>query len=98
MSLPVFIGDEVSAQGYRLVGLKTLIPGEDDLLALISRGCEQAPLVLLDASLVQAIPSAALDELLAGTTPPVVIVPAVRGAAPMSDIATRLRRQLGVLE
>ena len=35
MSLPVFIGDEVSAQGYRLAGLQTLIPGEDDLLALV---------------------------------------------------------------
>ncbi|UCE76612.1 MAG: hypothetical protein JSU62_12350 [Gammaproteobacteria bacterium] len=98
MSLPVFIGDEVSAQGYRLAGLKTLVPGEDDLLALISRGCEQAPLVLIDASLVQHIPAAALDELLAGIAPPVVIVPAVRGAAPLADIATRLRRQLGVLE
>ena len=98
MSLPVFIGDEVSAQGYRLAGLKTLVPGEEDLLALIRRGCEQAPLVLIDAGLVQAIPGAVLDELLAGIAPPVVIVPAVRGAAPMSDVATRLRRQLGVLE
>ena len=49
MSLPVFIGDEVSAQGYRLAGLQTLIPGEDDLLALVKPGCEQAPLVLIDA-------------------------------------------------
>ena len=37
-------------------------------------------------------------ELLAGIAPPVVIVPVVRGAAPLADIATRLRRQLGVLE
>jgi len=98
MSLPVFIGDEVSAQGYRLAGLRTLVPGEDDLLALIGRSCEQAPLVLIDASLVQAIPGAVLDELLAGIAPPVVIVPQVRGTAHRSDIATRLRRQLGVLE
>jgi vacuolar-type H+-ATPase subunit F/Vma7 len=98
MSLPVFIGDEVSAQAYRLAGLETLVPGEDNLLALISRAREQAPLVLIDAGLVQDIAGTALDELLAGIAPPVVIVPAVRGSAPMSDIATRLRRQLGVLE
>ena len=54
MSLPVFIGDEVSAQGYRLAGLQTLIPGEGDLLALVKRGCEQAPLVLIDAGVAQA--------------------------------------------
>ena len=98
MSLPVFIGDEVSAQGYRLAGLQTLIPGEDDLLALVKLGCEQAPLVLIDAGVAQAIPAAALDALLTSLAPPVVIVPAVRGTAPLSDIATRLRRQLGVLE
>jgi vacuolar-type H+-ATPase subunit F/Vma7 len=98
MSLPVFIGDEVSAQGYRLAGLQTLIPGEGDLLALVKLCCEQAPLVLIDASVAQAIPAAALDALLTGLAPPVVIVPAVRGTAPMSDIATRLRRELGVLE
>jgi len=98
MSVPVFIGDEVTAQGYRLAGLRTLAPGAGDLLAMVRRGCEEAPLVLIDASLAQEIPAAALDALLAGTAPPVVIVPALRGAARMADIATRLRRQLGVLE
>jgi len=98
MSVPVFIGDEVSAQGYRLAGLDTLVPGEGDLLALIRRSCAGAPLVLVDAALAQRIPAPVLDQLLAGTAPPVVIVPAVRGAAQLPDIATRLRRQLGVLE
>lgn len=98
MSEPVFIGDEVSAQGYRLAGLQTLVPGEGELRAAIRRACEAAPLVLIDAGLAQHIPAAELDELLAAIDPPVVIVPQVRGSAPMSEIATRLRRQLGVLE
>ncbi|MGD2073661.1 MAG: hypothetical protein PVI91_02175 [Gammaproteobacteria bacterium] len=98
MSVPVFIGDEVSAQGYRLAGLRTLVPGEGELLAAIKRGCAQAPLVLLDAGLAQTIPEKTLDALLAGTAPPVVVVPQVRGGVPMPDIVSRLRRQLGVLE
>lgn len=98
MSVPLFIGDEVSAQGYRLAGLDTLVPGEGDLLALIRRACAEAPLVLIDAGLARQIPAPVLDPLLAGAQPPVVIVPAVRGAAQPPDIATRLRRQLGVLE
>ena len=98
MSVPVFIGDEVSAQGYRLAGLATLVPDQGNLIAQIRRRCAQAPLVLIDAALTRQIPAAALDELLAGTSPPVLIAPAVRGAAPLPDIATRVRRQLGVLE
>ena len=98
MFAPVFIGDEVSAQGYRLAGLRTLVPAEGELLAVIRRGCADAPLVLIDAGLAQDIPGAMLDELLAGIAPPVVIVPRVRGAVRRSDIATRVRRQLGVLE
>jgi vacuolar-type H+-ATPase subunit F/Vma7 len=98
MSMPVFIGDEVSALGYRLAGLQTLVPAPGELRATVRRACEDAPLVLIDASLAAHIDVAELDGLLAATDPPVVIVPPVRGAAPLSQIATRLRRQLGVLE
>jgi len=34
VSLPVFIGDEVSACGYRLAGLQVRVPGRDELDAL----------------------------------------------------------------
>jgi vacuolar-type H+-ATPase subunit F/Vma7 len=98
MSVPLFIGDEVSAQGYRLAGLRTLVPAEGEVLAVLERACDQASLVLLDTALAQHIPDATLDALLSRTTPPVVVVPAVRGAARMPDIVSRLRRQLGVLE
>ena len=98
MSVPVFIGDEVSAQGYRLAGLRTVVAGEGELLAVLERACEQAPLVLIDAALAEEIRGATLDALLSRITPPVVVVPAVRGAARMPDIVPRLRRQLGVLE
>jgi vacuolar-type H+-ATPase subunit F/Vma7 len=98
MSAPVFIGDEVSAQGYRLAGLEVLVPETDDLPALIRRACEAAPLVLIDAALAERIPAAVLDALLSAPSPPVVVAPAVRGTALLPDIGSRLRRQLGVLE
>lgn len=98
MSLPVYIGDEIEAAGYRLAGLEVHAPDRKQLLALIRAACEQAPLVLIGAATARDIPPAELDRLLAQVTPPVIIVPDVRRRAGLPDLATRLRGQLGVLE
>ena len=98
MSIPVYIGDEVSAAGFRLAGLQVFTPLPDDVMPAIRRACEQAPLVLLSAATAQLLDETELDELLAGIQPPVTIVPDVRGSAPMQDLSLRLKKQLGVLE
>jgi len=98
MPAPVFIGDEVSASGYRLAGLRVLVPGRDDLAAVLAVACEDAPLVLISADLARQLPDRQLESLLARITPPVVVVPDVRGRAGLEDLSTRIRRQLGVLE
>jgi vacuolar-type H+-ATPase subunit F/Vma7 len=98
MSLPVYIGDEVSAAGFRLAGLQVITPRPGDIPAVVKRACEQAPLVLISVATAQHLDARALDVLLAGMTPPVTIVPDVHGSVPMPDLATRLREQLGVLE
>jgi vacuolar-type H+-ATPase subunit F/Vma7 len=98
MSLPVYIGDEIEAAGYRLAGLEVRVPIREELLPLILAACEQAPLVLIGAATARDIPPVELDRLLAQVTPPVVVVPDVRRRAGLPDLATRLRSQLGVLE
>jgi vacuolar-type H+-ATPase subunit F/Vma7 len=98
MSTPVFIGDEVSAAGFRLAGLRVRVPSDDDLLATIKWACDQAPLVLIGAETAERLPAAELDEALSRLSPPVVIVPDVRGRGAVPDVANRLRRQLGMLE
>ncbi len=98
MPVPVFIGDEASAAGYRLAGLEVRVPRDEELRAALRQACDEAPLVLISAALAQRLPAAELDACLAGVTPPVVIVPEVRAGATVPDLATRLRAQLGVLE
>lgn len=98
MSVPVFIGDEVSACGYRLAGLRVHVPGRGELDAVLATACEDAPLVLLSAGVARWLPEAQLQRLLARDTPPVVVVPDVRGLAGPDDMVLRMRRQLGVLE
>jgi vacuolar-type H+-ATPase subunit F/Vma7 len=79
--VPVYIGDEVSACGYRLAGLKTHVPADNNLPAELDN--------IIDDQ---------RERLLARVKPPVVVVPDVRGHAQLADMATRLRKQLGVLE
>jgi len=98
VSVPVYIGDEVSASGYRLAGLRVHIPAEDELAAVLASACGDAPLVLLSSAVAQRLSGAELESLLAGVAPPVVVVPDVRSPDDRDDVATRMRRQLGVLE
>jgi vacuolar-type H+-ATPase subunit F/Vma7 len=98
VSEPVYIGDAVSAAGYRLAGLRVQVPDTAELLAQIEQACTDAPLVLLGADLAGQLPVADLDRLLSRVTPAVVVVPDVRGQAALPDLAKRLRQQLGVLE
>ena len=98
MSEPVYIGDAVSAAGYRLAGLRVHVPDSNDIPAEIELACNDAPLVLLGADIAGQLPVAELDRLLSRVAPAVVVVPDVRGRAQLPDLATRLRQQLGVLE
>jgi len=98
VSEPVYIGDAVSAAGYRLAGLRVQVPDTAKLLMQIEQACTDAPLVLLGADIAGQLPVAELDRLLSRVAPAVVVVPDVRGRAQLPDLPTRLRQQLGVLE
>jgi vacuolar-type H+-ATPase subunit F/Vma7 len=98
MTVPVYIGDAVSAAGYRLAGLRVHVPNTDDIHTEIEQACRDAPLVLLGADIAAQLPLAELDRLLSRVAPAVVVVPDVRGQAALPDLANRLRQQLGVLE
>ncbi len=98
MSVPVYIGDAVSAAGFRLAGLRIHVPDTTELVMQIEQAATDAPLVLLGADLAAQLPVAELDRLLSAVTPAVVVVPDVRGQADLPDLANRLRQQLGVLE
>ena len=98
MSVPVYIGDAVSAAGFRLAGLRIHVPDTTELVMQIEQAATDAPLVLLGADLAAQLPVAELDRLLSAVAPAVVVVPDVRGQADLPDLANRLRQQLGVLE
>lgn len=94
---PVFIGDELTAAGYRLAGIDVVVaaPAEAaaQLAAVLSR---QPPLVLIGADCAAAIPPAVLDAALAAFAPAVGVVPDAAARVGFPDLSARVRATLGI--
>ena len=96
MAVPVYLGDEVSAAGYRLAGALVRTPAAGEETAALAWARAQAPLVLVSAPVAAGIAAGALRAALAALAPLVLIVPDLRGDVPLPDLAARLRAQLGL--
>ena len=94
----MFIGDEISAAGFRLAGVRTRTPTPDTLPQLLKWACTNTSLVLITAEYAAMLPRADMQRLLRQEMPLVVVVPDVRARTPLPDLGTELRAQLGVLE
>ena len=98
MSVAEFIGDEISAAGYRLCGIDVHIADRFNALSLIKQACESAPLVLIGSTTADYLPAAELNTLMASIRPAVLVVPDVTGRQVVPDISTLIHKQLGMLE
>jgi len=96
MSAPVYIGDEVSAAGFRLAGARVSVPDEGAEAAALADARAAAPLVLVSAAIAARIPEGEMAKALAALAPLTLIVPDLAGTVPVPDVAARLRRQLGM--
>jgi vacuolar-type H+-ATPase subunit F/Vma7 len=96
MQAPIYLGDEVTAAGYRLAGVQVRVPDLRDADAAFEQARAQAPLVLVSAAVAARIDAAQLRAALMALQPLVLIVPDARGGVPRPDLAARLRGQLGM--
>ena len=96
MNAPAYLGDEVTAAGFRLAGARVHVPRRGEEAAALAAARAEAPLVLLSAAVAVRIPESALKSALAALTPLVLIVPDPVGETPAPDPSARLRRELGL--
>jgi vacuolar-type H+-ATPase subunit F/Vma7 len=94
----VFLGDEVTAAGYRLAGLVTRVPAAGSETEALESVCAGADLVLVTAELAERVPAERLARYFAALRPLVLVVGDARARVPPPDISARLRRQVGVGE
>jgi vacuolar-type H+-ATPase subunit F/Vma7 len=96
MIAPVYLGDEVTAAGYRLAGARVHVPRRGQEAAALAAACAEAPLVLVSAGVAVRIPESSLKSALAALVPLVLVVPDPVDETPVPDVAARLRRELGL--
>jgi vacuolar-type H+-ATPase subunit F/Vma7 len=96
----VFIGDELSAAGWRLAGADCRTPALSGMPALLTalRRDPDLGLILITAEYAAALPTALREEMLAVQRPPCVVVADARGRSAPTDLAAVLKRQLGLAE
>jgi len=94
----IFIGDELSAAGYRLTGIETQVPNADAAAEALRAARKDAALVIMTAELARRVPAREIEAAFTAEVPTFAIVPDVRMGAPLPDLAKRLRRILGIEE
>jgi vacuolar-type H+-ATPase subunit F/Vma7 len=96
MRAAIYLGDEVTAAGYRLAGVQVRVPAPAEADAAFAEALALAPLVLVSAAVAMHIDATQLRAALVALRPLVLIVPDARGEVPRPDLAARLRGQLGM--
>jgi vacuolar-type H+-ATPase subunit F/Vma7 len=98
MKRPIFLGDETSAAAYRLAGVDARAIAEGGEPQALDAACDDAPLVIVAASVAARLPPRKLQLACAALEPLVVVVPDLDADVELPDIGARLRRQLGIAE
>lgn len=93
---PIFIGDEVTATGFRLAGASVRTPPQPELLEAFRQARKEAELVLVSVGYARQLPTEELRQALVALTPLVLIIPDLAGHVAMRDLLDRLGRELGV--
>lgn len=92
----VFIGDELTATGFRLAGATALVVPPEEAATALRTAREEASLVLLAASHARGVGAAELDEALMSAHPLTVLVDDLLERVAPPDMEQLMRRALGV--
>jgi vacuolar-type H+-ATPase subunit F/Vma7 len=98
MALCAFVGDELSALGFRLGGVECHSSTPAETPALFRTLRERVQLILLTAEAAQALPPDLLRRTQAAERPLVLVIPDVRRRLLPPDRVDLIRRQLGIAE
>jgi vacuolar-type H+-ATPase subunit F/Vma7 len=96
MAAPVVIADELTAAGFRLAGVRTIVPTSRTLAAAFEAACEDCELLLLTAAVAARLPPQRLESALVAARPLLLVIPDALRRHDPPDLAHALRRTLGV--
>jgi vacuolar-type H+-ATPase subunit F/Vma7 len=92
----VYLGDELSAAGFRLAGVSARVPPKGEEAQWLHQAMRDAQLVLVGSSCAAATPATLMDAALCSLSPLVMVMPDLSGAPAPRDPGVRVRRLIGV--
>ena len=102
MTLCAFMGDDLSALGFRLAGVDCHCPDptrpDTELAALFRRLRGEVALLLITAEIAARLPADLLRRAEVAERPLILVIPDVRQRVAAPDRAAAMRRQLGMSE
>lgn len=90
------ISDRVTAAGFRLAGLETVVTEPDQVREQLREALRSGRPTLITADLAERVPAAELDRAIRRARPPLAVIPDVSGHGVLPDLAGKVRRALGV--
>ena len=97
MARLLYLGDEVTAAGFRLAGAETRVIDPAQAADALGEALEtDLDCVLLSGGLVAGVPRALLERAEEAVAPLFAVVPDVRGRDAPGDLARDVRNALGI--
>lgn len=92
----VFIGDEVSAAGFRLAGARVNVPVSGRETEVFEAARREARLLLLTAEVAACLPPTLLSRAMIAARPLLLVMPDIRMRQQPLDFSRLVRAQLGI--
>ena len=96
MPAVTFIGDEVTAQGFRLAGTATQVPAKDDIASSFADALRDSGFVLITADAAGQLDPDDLDRAVRRASPLVLVVPDAAMHTMPPDPAATVEQVLGI--
>jgi len=96
MGAAIFIGDELTAAGFRLTGIETIVPKADDAGAAFADAAQRASLIVITAAAARQVPAADIETAMLAERPAVTIIPDALFRAAPPDLIGKLKAALGI--
>lgn len=98
----LFIGDEISACGFRLAGIDILVPefGEEAHVFdnVGNRNFENNDLIIVTAEIAAAVPQHMMERFMLMDKPLLLVLSDMRDQTLAADLSVILRHQLGMAD
>ncbi len=96
MAIPVFIGDEVTASAWRLIGAHTIVADSDTAAGTFDTVPADTELLLITAVCAAGLDSERLGALVRRGKPLVLVVPDAANRLGPPDLEGKVDRVLGI--